>query len=261
MSDINAALPPIVICSTKGECLPVLAASIEAYVPSSVEIFWSCVKPIEIRDTKHCWHLGTNDAISFGDSYNNAVWWALSHGHRSVILANDDIVLRADSYSLLMEDVAILHEPSRGFRPGLVGARSDNTGHLAQNIRFRRDNDQWFDVKWESEFRVWGTWCIAPLFAWISAEAFYRCPFPPITAASDNVQCWDLMELGYQHFISRSYVHHVGGITTKNWIDDAGNVRFRQDYEWIAKNRPKLWETLPNMLVDEVTKFMERGDS
>jgi hypothetical protein len=226
--------PPIVICSTEGKCLPVLAASIEQYVPEGVDIYWAAANPTRIRDTRHRWHILPNTASNFGDAYNAAIQAALDDGHSSVIIANDDVVLTPDSYSLLMEDVNEL--PQRGHRSGLVGARCDRINFAYQNIRTKLDDsDVLTGGKWGCESMMIKINSLAPVFAWVDGDAFRQCPFPPITAGSDDVQCWDMAQLGYEVFISRSYVHHVGGVTLHSGMSAAGS-----DHKWIRENRPIL---------------------
>lgn len=236
--DFNEAPPPIVICSTSGKCFPVLAASIEHYVPENVEIYWAAANPIPITDTRHKWHILPNTADNFGDAYNAAVGAALADGHSSVIMANDDIVLRPDSYQNLIKDVVCLLELEKSI--GLVAARSDEAGFFVQNIRSRIPGDSFSGTRWTFEqCIVEGLPTVAPIFAWIEAEAFRQCPFGPITARSDDVQCYDLIQLGKQHFVSRSYVHHVGSQTVWDY-----NLYIPKDDAWVAEHRPHLWQKM-----------------
>jgi hypothetical protein len=226
--------PPIVICSTSGKCLPVLAASIAAYVPPAVEVYWAA-NPIAIPDPAHKWHILPNTASNFGDAYNAAVQAALDDGHSSVIIANDDIVLTPDSYRLLLEDVDQLYQ--RGHRSGLVGARTDHVNFAFQNIRTKLDDsDVLTGGKWGCESIMIKTNSLAPVFAWLDGDAFRQCPFAPITWASDDVLCFDLEQLGYEVFISRSYVHHVGGATIGGGLDQDSS-----DYKWLTENRHRVF--------------------
>jgi hypothetical protein len=79
---------------------------------------------------------------------------------------------------------------------------------------------------------------IAPFAAYIHRDAWID--FPPINNYSDDVQCLDMRLEGTKNYISRAYVHHVGGDTTgRDW------KKMRDDaYPWIAQNRPeyaKAW--------------------
>jgi len=79
---------------------------------------------------------------------------------------------------------------------------------------------------------------ISPLFAYISKEAFEQAKFPPINWFSDDVMCRDLGKLGYQHFVSRSFVHHVGSQT----IGRDFQKLMEAPKEWIEKNRPDYFK-------------------
>ena len=48
------------------------------------------------------------------------------------------------------------------------------------------------------------------------------------------MQCFDIRQRGYEVFVSRSYVHHVGSQTlgVANYEEDAKNSR-----EWLLENR------------------------
>jgi len=75
---------------------------------------------------------------------------------------------------------------------------------------------------------------VMPIFAWISKQAFEEAQFPPLNWFSDDVMCEDLMERGYTHFLSRSYVHHVGASTTGS--DE--KKMFEASLPWLSQHRP-----------------------
>ena len=158
---------------------------------------------------------------NFGEVYNQIMKSAFNT-HDEIIIANDDIVLRPDSYKLLLEDVAFLKEDKQ--KIGFVAARSDNVrppqciaNQLPQGIY---------------AFPV-----ISPLFAYINKEAFSDAQFPPLNWYSDDVMCQDLNNLGYKHFVSRSYVHHIGSQTVGLNFD-----QLTEDAKpWIKENRNKYY--------------------
>jgi hypothetical protein len=81
---------------------------------------------------------------------------------------------------------------------------------------------------------------ISPIFAWISDEAFETAKFPPLNWYSDDVHCRDLIEKGYSHFVSASYVHHIGS----NTIGFDGKQLHEDALPWLKENRPtyaKAW--------------------
>ncbi len=101
------------------------------------------------------------------------------------------------------------------------------TGH----IMVARDGDRRAGLKWESEHQIKLTPVIAPIFASISREAWEVAKFPSTNWYSDNIICHDLNVAGYQHFVSRAYVHHAGSQTI--------GVDFKKSHEepraWIMK--------------------------
>jgi hypothetical protein len=78
---------------------------------------------------------------------------------------------------------------------------------------------------------------ISPLFAYISKQAFSEAQFPPLNWYSDDVICQDLNNLGYTHFVSRAYVHHVGSQTIGLDFDKLTE----QAKPWIKENRNKYY--------------------
>lgn len=240
--------PPMVICSTSGKCLPVLLASIAAYVPADVEIYLSTARPVDTGCLRQKCIILQNEASNFGDAYNAAMRQALQDGHDSLIIANDDIVLVPDSYTTLVEDVAYIRD--HGFRLGLMGTRSDRIAGL-QNVRRSTMEEDGIDPRM-SQFRAEssiaiGLSVIFPVLAWISGEALGRCMFPPINWFSDTVLCQDLTELGFVHCISRSYCHHVGSATL------GGHVKrhFDEAMEWVQVHRPALAEVLKGLYAND----------
>ena len=125
-----ASNPPIVVCSTRGDCWPVMQESIAHYVPDEVQVYWSST---ENKSRANCIHFDRiitmlpNTADNFGDAYNAAVQAAFNDGHEAVIVANDDIVLTPTSYQTMLEDMEFLKGNAGLFNcnMGWVAARSD----------------------------------------------------------------------------------------------------------------------------------------
>ena len=196
--------------------LHVLAASIDAYAP----------------DIDLCIENGKGP--TFGDDYNRAIERFMSKDDEGVIIANDDIVLTPYSYRLLMEDVQALGKLC-GHKLGLVAARSDYV-RPNQNIRVPRDErDQFVGMRWKSEGAIKKNKVVSPLFAWLPRGAFEQVQFPPLNWFSDDVMCADLAALGFSHWISRSYIHHVGSMTIG--IDMQSNLK--QSLPWLQEHRPE----------------------
>ena len=159
--------------------------------------------------------ISRNRGSNFGEAYNIAVNEAFKQ-HDEIIVANDDIVLTPSSYSWLLEDVAHL---KRFNQLGWVAARSDEVRPLQQG------KGGIFEVP-----------VVSPLFGYISKQAWVD--FPPINWYSDDTQCIDISAKGYRHFVSRSYVHHVGSQT----IGQDNRKSHLEAEPWIRENRPNLHE-------------------
>ena len=217
----------IAIATTQGKCLPVLAASVTFYVPQDVTVFLS---GSDIIFPRHRTVNLPNDATNFGDAYNAVVKRAFEEVDE-VVVCNDDIVFNPSTWKLLGEDVAFLRDKSIPL--GWVAARSDYARGL-QNIRLGQGKMEWF--KYETENLINITDVIAPIASYISKEAW--CDFPPLNWYSDDVNCLDIQKKGFQHAISRAYVHHVGsqtcGFNAKELIQSA--------QPWIKENRPELYD-------------------
>jgi len=217
----------IAIATTQGKCLPVLAASITFYVPQDVPVF---LAGSDIIFPRHRTVNLPNDATNFGDAYNAVVKRAFEEVDE-VVVCNDDIVFNPTTWKLLGEDVSFLRDKSIPL--GWASARSDYARGL-QNIRLGQGKMEWF--RYETENLIQITDVIAPICSYISKEAWVD--FPPINWYSDDVQCLDIQKKGFQHAISRAYVHHVGsqtcGFNAKELIQSA--------QPWIKANRPELYE-------------------
>ena len=219
--DLSVRNVPIVIATKTAKCLPVLLASIDQYVPLEVTVF---VSGSDLRLPRHRTINMRNEGNNFGDSYNKVVKAAFAM-FDDVIVANDDIVLNPTSYSLLMEDVELL--------PGdtaWVSAKSDYVRGF-QNIREFKHRE---GIRYMEERKIIPTKIISPLFAYIHKDKWVD--YKPINWYSDDIQCLQIMANGYQNYVSRSYVHHVGSQTIG--MDHSKN---HQEAEaWIKQNMPEL---------------------
>jgi hypothetical protein len=133
-------------------------------------------------------------------------------------VATDDVVLDPSTWNLLKEDVEHLGKFNQ---LGWVSCRSDRV-RPAQQV-WRTDPATTLEVS-----------VMSPLFACISRSAWQ--PFPPINWYSDDVNCVDLSQKGYRHFVSRGFVHHVGSSTIGQ--DNAANAAAAEP--WIREHRPEL---------------------
>ena len=221
----------IVICSTINTGLKVLLSSLEAYCPY-IPVYLSS-KNVEDSKFVHTWMY--NAATNFGDAYNAAMDKAFSDGYKEIIIANDDIVITPTTYLKLNEDVKLL---KRNFENvGFVGARSDYV-LWHQNIRSYCANDNVIGLKYESEDHIKEVGVIAPIFAYVSKQAFETARFPSTNWYSDNIICDDLSKAGFKHFVSRAYVHHAGSQTVGTDFQKC----HEEPREWIRTNRPDKYE-------------------
>ena len=221
-------ISPIVISTVHGKGLGVMLESIKQYCPeipvylrgpeSVIEHFNADVKVFA---------LPTN----FGNDYNAIINRALED-FDSVVVANDDIVLTPTSYKLLMEDVDILRYMD--LPVGWVASRTD-AARQAQNIRFNPDGETIDMCRFKYESRIRPAEVISPIFAWIHGDAFKEANFPPLNWYSDDVQCMDLNAKGFEHYVSTSYVHHVGSQTVGTNAEKLTN----DAVPWLLKNRPE----------------------
>lgn len=214
----------IVIATKNGRCLPVLLESINQYVPDDVTVYLSGYDHIL---PNHRTITMPNDGTNFGDSYNAVVKKAFED-HDEIIVANDDIVLTPSSYLLLYQDVERLKEVTPHI--GWVSSRADYVRDL-QNIR---EGTERVGVRFKEEFCINEVEIIAPLFAYIAKDAWVD--FKPINWYSDDIQCLEMRIRGYQNFISRSYVHHVGSQT----IGMNHNNNHLEAKAWIDENMPEF---------------------
>lgn len=230
----------IVICTIGNPGVTILLESIKIYAPTVPVYLYSRDTGLEQRARAILPNVvfRPNNGSNFGDSYNAAISDCFESGNfDSVIVANDDVVLTPTTIALLKEDSEIL--ASRDFKVGFLGTRSDYV-LPDQNIRFPVYDDKQEGLHWASESMIKPTSVIAPIFATISREAWDTAKFPSTNWYSDNIICHDLQKAGYQHFVSRAYVHHAGSQTV--------GTDFKKCHEepraWIKENRPDMYEAI-----------------
>lgn len=164
---------------------------------------------------------------SFGADYNAAVrkafdFYFLPHSDRFII-ANDDVVLRPDTMRLLIEDADELDR--QGYTWGHIACRSDRVARGAQNI---------MQNPLDEPAKVFAVDAIAPIFSMINRKTWVD--FPPINWGSDVIQCLDMKSAGAECFVSRAYVHHIGGITT----GERAAADRQASVDWCLQNRPEF---------------------
>lgn len=224
---------PICIATVHGKGLGVLLESIRQYAPEHPVYLHGPESVIEKYDaTLKIFGQPSN----FGDDYNYIIKRALQD-YDQVIVANDDIVLTPDSIKVLLEDVAIINT-MHSVRAGWVASRSD-AARPCQNVRITEQPERLHFYKFPSEAHIKMVEEVSPILAWINKEAFGE-GFPPLNWYSDDVHCLDLRKRGYSHFVSASYVHHIGSHT----IGYDAKKLHDQALPWLLTHRPeyaKAW--------------------
>lgn len=207
----------IVLATRESKALPVMLASVNAYVPDDVVVYIAGNSRWGIGR-----HITTipNTATNYGDAYNAIVHEAFKK-YDEIIVANDDIVLTPTSYDRLVHDV----ETAKYMSPkvGWVAATADYVRPVQQvNIFAPR-------VVFQHKR-------VSPLFAYISKEAWVD--YPPINWYSDDIQCLDIEAKGYRNYVGVSYVHHAGSQT----IGQDFSQSHWEPEAWIKANRPDLYK-------------------
>jgi hypothetical protein len=205
-----------IVIATKGSrSLPVFLASVNAYVPNDVVVYLAGDERWGIGRHIRCI---PNLASNYGDAYNSIVHEAFKY-HDEIIVANDDIVLTPTSYEQLVQDVETLK--TEHSKIGWVVARADYVRpmQLAHGL---------------NSTSIYKCDQVSPLFGYVSKEAWVD--YAPINWYSDDIQCLEMKSIGYQHFISRSYVHHAGSQT----IGMDHNKNHLEAQPWIKKHKPEL---------------------
>ena len=224
---------PIVIATVRGHGLAVLLESIKQYAPECPVYLRG---PESVLENFQADYKIYGQPRNFGDDYNEIIQAALKDWG-GVMVANDDIVLTPTSVKVLMEDVDIV-KTMQGVRVGWVASRTD-AARSGQNVRIGQPGERLSFFKFPSEAHIKMVGEVSPIFAYISKEAFGE-GFPPLNWYSDDVHCRDLMQLGYSHFVSASYVHHIGS----NTIGMNGKQLHQDAMPWLLQNRPayaKAW--------------------
>lgn len=158
----------------------------------------------------------SNPYGSFGEAYNALINDAVEAKYKRIVIANDDIVLRPDTLTKLVEDADDLD--ANGIRWQWLAARTDWVRHNEQNIRFPYANRGLRAVGYPEEEHIVPAQTISPIFAMIRADRWKDIgDFAPISWFSDDEHCYRGSKLGYTNYVSRAYVHHVGSQTMSNW--------------------------------------------
>jgi hypothetical protein len=141
-----------------------------------------------------------------------------------LIVMNDDAIMHPDTVDLLLEDVEKLRANS--YKVGWVACRST---YIRPHQRALGPEEQVLKAP-----------TISPVCAYVDREALAVTSWPPIDWYSDDLMCWEMAHHGYEHFVSRSFVYHIGERSTR----ERGETR--QDLHdvglaWIREHRPEFY--------------------
>ncbi|NAZ81464.1 hypothetical protein GTR02_06500 [Kineococcus sp. R8] len=215
--------------------LRVALASVAAYAPGvDVVVGWSGrERPEHLPPNPHVRLLEQAEGITTGsDAWN---WCARQTDADELLILGDDCVLHPDSLRLLLEDVAVVAQVAPQLTPGFVGARSNYVKGV-QNVR-HGDPATRPAIRFPEEDQVLIADMVVPVAAWIRHETFDSVGgFPSTNWFADDLICFDLAAKGFTHFVSRSYVHHVGQRATGQGRSD--HDLWDQGMAWLRENRP-----------------------
>lgn len=214
--------------------LRVALASILAYAPEcEVIVGWNGLEePRDLPANPRMTLLRQAPGITTGSEAWN--WCADQTDAEELLILGDDCVLHPDTVRLLLEDVEFI-QTQCGDQVGFVGCRS-NYVKGPQNIRSSNGATK-LTLAFDSEQHIIEADMVVPVAAWIRHQVFDLVGgFPATNWFADDLCCWDLKLLGFRHFVSRGYVHHVGERAT-------GQGKKSQDLldegiTWLRTNRP-----------------------
>lgn len=165
-------------------------------------------------------------------SSGQAFWWLAEFtGAADFIHFSDDCVVQPDTIQVLRHDVKLLHQHAEG-KVGVVACRS-NFSSGAQNIRCPNGSTT-LGLRFPSEDQLIAASYVAPFVAWYKAEHLAGFEPPAFEWYSDNWHMAELVRAGYTHYISRSYVHHVGMRSSQaegksmQQMDDEGRMAYEE---------------------------------
>lgn len=215
--------------------LRVALASVRAYAPDvDVVVGWNGLEePRHLPDNPRVRLLRQPPGITTGSEAWN--WCATQTDADELLILGDDCVLHPDTVRLLVEDARALEAAFPG-RIGFVGCRS-NYVKGPQNVRMANGADRLAAIAYDTEQRLVEVDMVVPVAAWIRHDVFDLVGgFPPTNWFADDVCCFDLVKLGFRHFVSRAYVHHVGERATGQGKSPASLLE--EGLAWLQANRP-----------------------
>ncbi|MBC3763787.1 glycosyltransferase family 2 protein [Quadrisphaera oryzae] len=220
---------------TAWDDLRVALASVKAYAPGvEVIVGWAgAEEPRDLPANPAMRLLRQPPGITTGSEAWN--WCAEQAGGDELLILGDDCVLHPDSVTRLLEDVALLRAQVPAISLGFVGART-NFAKGPQNVRYANEG-QLGSVQFSSEAEIHEVPMVVPVLAWVEKAVFDGVGgFPATNWFADDLISWDLTRTGHRHFISRSYVHHVGQRASAQGRTD--DDMLQAGLQWLRAHRP-----------------------
>jgi hypothetical protein len=221
--------------------LRVALASIAAYAPGiDVVVGWNGLEEPRHLPPNPCARLIRQaPGITTGSEAWN--WCAEQTEADELIIMGDDCVLHPDTIRLLLEDVELIRGAAPDVAIGFVGSRS-NYVKGPQNIR-AGNGGQLLGIHFDTEGKIVPVPMIVPVLAWVEHAVFdVAGGFPRTNWFADDLICWDLTRLGFTHFVSRAYTHHVGERATAQGKSSA--ILYEEGIAWLAGNRPDFLQAM-----------------
>jgi len=177
---------------------------------------------------------------NFGVSYNAVVKEMIAEGHTTFAIANDDIVLRPDTWQTLQQDWNLLKASEYPERKavGVLACRHDYVRMGQQNVRFKYGRSYIDTIQYPEELQITPAKSVAPILAVYDVNTWVD--FPEINWYSDDIQCHDIRAKGNTVWVSRAYCHHIGSMTMgQDYSDEETKA-----VEWLKINRPDFYGKL-----------------
>lgn len=234
-------MTPIVICSRRNtdvdwDDLDLAVRSMLHYSPADVWVFWQQTDGGPGPQFDWCTESDVrlvaqpDDVDTFGAAYEfamNRVLLDTEVRPDGFVIANDDIVLRPDTWQLLADDVEALC--GGGYRPAVVASRANYVRSVQQTLGPAET--------------VVETTAVSPLFAWIDSDAAVGVNWPHCNWYSDDILCHDFRANDWSVWVSRSWVHHVGERSTRANGETQEDLNV-QGLAWLREHRPDVAQAL-----------------
>ncbi len=245
----------IVMCTyrsaTKGDPqrvwgdLRVALWSIDAYVDESitVHVAWDGpVKPDNVPQHPRFNYVERPKGKTLATAMN---WLIAQTATPYFVIIPDDVCLHPDAWDMLLEDYDAVKQLD-GTNIGIMGTRSNyvvgpqniragNGGALAPN-----------SLQWDNEDVVFPVETVFPVVAIFDRQAYELVGrFPDqLHWFGDNLYSYDLAQRGYDRWVSRAYVHHVGSRGTKSDTGATDQQLAAEGLLWLKNNRPDFYAYL-----------------